>query len=106
MAEFTRDPAILRKSPVASTLYRFSSPIYRIAIRAMLVKDESERVTALSPEDFARGAPVAAQDSTSKAQKKATMQSVGRRRYAPSTGVSKRQARRAQGRIGGSINRA
>nr|MBP9113122.1 AAA family ATPase [Polyangiaceae bacterium] len=106
MAEFTRDPAIIRKSPVASTLYRFSSPIYRIAIRAMLVKDESERVTALSPEDFARGATAAAQESASKPPKKAATQSVTRRRYAPSTGVSKRQARRAHGRSGGSASRA
>jgi hypothetical protein len=107
MAEFTKDPAVLRKSPVGTSLYRFSSPIYRIAIRAMLVKDERERVSTLSPEDFARGTAASTHDKTSKATNtKPAQQSAPRRRYAPSNGVSRRQARRAPGRASSTVNRA
>lgn len=45
-------PPIIAPSAIASGLYHFTNPIFRVCLRVMLVKDENENVTRLDSPDL------------------------------------------------------
>lgn len=45
-------PPIIAPSSISNGLYHFTNPIYRVCLRVMLVKDESENVTRLDSPDL------------------------------------------------------